>query len=141
MSSGTFPAEKSFGLAAIFEKARTPRGAASVVALLVAGGVAGYNWALQTGAEAAIRDGLNASGVTNVPPSQLVQIPAFAFTNPLSAFPGTAKVLNREEDGCYMVEAKGGDTQGLRGRDTVEVKASGKVVETKPVTHIVKVCP
>ena len=138
---GILSAKTPSGLSAVFEKVRTPRGAASVVALLAAGALAGYNWGLQAGAEMAIRDGLKERHVGEQMPLQLVQMPSFPFTNPLSSSPGTAKVLSREEDGCYLVEAKGGDTQGLAGRDAVEVKPSGKVVTTKPLTHVVKVCP
>lgn len=142
VSPNISPAKPFPGLSAVFEKVRTSRGAASVVALLAAGALAGYNSKLQTGAEMAIRDGLKEHRVDKLGgPSQLVQMSAFPFANALDSSPGMAKVLSREEDGCYMVEAKGGNTQGLMGRDTVEVHASGKILPAKPMTHIVKICP
>lgn len=52
-----------------------------------------------------------------------------------------AKVLSREEGGCYMVETTGGNTQGLTGRDTVKVHASGKILPARPLSHMVKICP
>jgi hypothetical protein len=141
ISPNISPAKPFPGLSAVFEKVRTSRGAASVVALLAAGALAGYNWSLQTGAERAIRDGLKEHQVDKKTPSQLVQMPSFRFVNPLDSSPGMAQVMSREGDGCYMVEAIGGNTQGLTGRDTVKVHASGKVLPAKPLSHMVKICP
>lgn len=135
------PATPFSGLSAVFEKVRTPRGAASVVALLAAGALAGYNSKLQTGAEMAIRDGLKEHQVDKKTPSQLVQMPAFSFANALDSSPGTAQVMSREEDGCYMVGVKGGKMQGLRSPELFKVEASGKLSPAKLVANVVKICP
>lgn len=142
ISPNISPAKPFPGLSAVFERVRTSRGAASVVALLAAGALAGYNWSLQTGAEMAIRDGLKEHQVDKLEaPSQLVQMPAFSFANALDSSPGTAQVMSREEDGCYMVGVKGGKMQGLRSPELFKVEASGKLSPAKLVANVVKICP
>lgn len=117
--------------------------AAAVAVLSVIGGGAAYlqNDKIKTGAEEGLRAAFNFAQLHKLTPPQLLAHPPVKFENTQTHVTGLARVLNREEAGCYAVDVQGGDTQGLWGKYKTEAKINRKQSVDVPLAHVMKICP
>ncbi len=116
---------------------------AAIAVLSVIGGGAAYveNDKIKVGAEDGLRAAFNFKQLDTLTPPQLLQQLPVRFENAATHTVGQARVLNRENAGCYAIEAQGGDTQGLWGKYETQAKITKKQSIPVPLSHVMTICP